>query len=572
MQTDIHIIDILGPFAIRNDRDSINWSKIDFSLIETDGRILSSTYDEIVQRCEQYISRISELGYDSISIDDLAHLTSFEFYNPGLKQLLKDYRKLYKEVFAIAKRHKLKIFVNTDYLFFNDDIRSHLEKSKQPLLEFYSQILKQTFTAFPELDGVIMRVGENDGKDVTNTFLSQLLLKTPAQANELLARILPIFEQYKKTLIFRTWAVGVYEIGDLIWNKKTYDAVFGSIKSDALIISMKFGDTDFMRYLQLNPLFYHGQHKKIIEFQTRREWEGMGEFPSFVGWDYQDYLQQLAGNKNIVGIHVWCQTGGWAKRAWSTVTYLDERAFWNELNTEVTIDIFRHKVTVEEAIARFCKSRNIDHVQKFIELLQLAEVAIKNGLYFPDIAKKSLYFRRSRVPSITWLTWDKVYLSSVVLSLHRFLIATPSRTISDADEAMQAARRMVSIAENIGLPKHILTSLEFERDTLALFAQLKRYVFNLLTLHEIKDYHTQIRTYEARYPQHYTLPALNYGTSRKLPRFILNWVIRDTAAYRKRDVFLLKTSFIQAAIVRFYLRWSKSRLADQSMGIEALFR
>ena len=163
-------------------------------------------------------------------------------------------------------------------------------------------------------------------------------------------------------------------------------------------------------------------------------------------------------------------------------------------------------------------------------------------------------------------------MSSVVLALHRLLIATPSRTISDADEALKAARRMVSTAKSIGLPKHILTSLEFERDTLALFAQLKRYVFNLLTPHEIKDYHTQVRMYEARYPQHYSLPKLQYGTFHKLPRFILNWVIRDTAAYRKRDMLLLKTSLIQVVIVRFYLRWSKSRLADQSMGVEALFR
>lgn len=568
----LHIIDILGPFAIRNDRETINWSKIDFSSIETNGRITPATHKQIVERCERYVARISDLGYDSISIDDLAHLTLCEFYNPTLKKLLKDYRKLYRGVFSIARRHGLKIFVNTDYLFFNDDIRRHLEKSKQSPLRFYSELLEQTFIAFPEIDGVIIRVGENDGKDVESTFLSQLLLKTPAQANELLTGILPIFEQYKKTLIFRTWTVGAYEIGDLIWNERTYDAVFGSITSDALIVSMKFGDTDFMRYLQLNPLFHHGSHKKIIEFQTRREWEGMGEFPSFVGWDYQKYLQQLTGNKNIVGMHVWCQTGGWAKRAWSTVTYFDERAFWNELNTEVTIGITKHALSVEKAIERFCKSRGIKQVTKFIELLHLADTAILKGLYLPDIAKKSLYFRRSRVPSITWLTWDKVHLSSMVLYLHQAFITAPQGAIHDADEAVEAARQMVQIAQSIDLPPSVIASLEFEQVTLDIFAQLKRYVFNLLSPEEIQNLNKQVRVYEAHYPQHYSIPKLELVHSRKPPRFIFGLFIRSALPYRLRDHLLLKTSPAQAQIVRFYLHHSKSHLADQSMGIDILFR
>lgn len=568
----LHIIDILGPFAIRNDRETINWSKIDFSSLETEGRIAASTHEQIIKRCERYLERISDLGYDSISIDDLAHLTSYDFYNPTLKKLLKDYQKLYREIFSVAQRHGLKIFVNTDYLFFNDDIRRHLEETKQSPLDFYSELLEQTFTALPEIDGVILRVGENDGKDVESTFLSQLLLKTPAQANELLTRILPIFEQYDKKLIFRTWTVGAYEIGDLIWNQKTYDAVFGSITSDALIVSMKFGDTDFMRYLQLNPLFHHDSHKKIIELQTRREWEGMGEFPSFVGWDYQKYLQQLADNKNIVGMHVWCQTGGWAKHAWSTVTYFDERAFWNELNTEVTVGITKHALSVEEAIERFCKSRGIKQTAKFIELLHLADTAILKGFYLPDIAKISLYFRRSRIPSLTWLTWDKVHLSSMVLYLHQAVIATPRDTVRDADEAVEATRQMVKIARNIDLPSSIIASLEFEQTTLALFAQLKRYMFNLLSPEEIKNLNKQVRAYETRYPQHYSIPKLEPIKGRKPARSMFNLFIRDTSSYRKRDKIILKTSPIQAWAARLYLRWSKSHLAEQSMGIDVLFK
>lgn len=569
----LHIIDTLSPFAIHNREDTINWSKINFSDLEVDSRIPASIHQEIVDRFTQYAGRVSDLGYDSISIDDLAHLATFPFYNPALRRLLEDYRKLYKQLFKIARHHNLKIFVNTDYLFFNKDIHHHMEKTGISSLNFYNEVLDQVLTTYPEIEGVVLRVGENDGKDVKSTFLSQLLLKTPTQANELLTKILPLFEQHKKLLIFRTWTVGVYKIGDLIWNEKTFDAVFASIESDALIISMKFGDTDFMRYLQLNPLFSRGRHKKIIELQTRREWEGMGEFPSFVGWDYQKYLRRLEGNESIVGIHVWCQTGGWAKRAWSAVTYFDDRSFWNELNTEVTIGVAKHRLTTEEAVKRFCTSRSIAHPEKFIELLRLADVAVLKGLYVPAMASKPLYFRRSRIPPLTWITWDKIHIPPVVIYLHQVLIPSPGSTISDANEAVDATRQILKLAKAINLPAHVLHSLEFECDTLTLFADLKKYMFNLLSAEEIQKFNKRARTYMARYPEHYLIPELKpLRNGRKPPRSLLRLFIRDVLAYRKRDKALLRTSPAQARLVRLYLRRSKSHLADQSMGFEVFFK
>jgi hypothetical protein len=569
----LHIIDTLGPFALPNDREVINWSKVDFTSLETNGRLSAATRRKIVQRFEGYIAKIAKLGYDSISIDDLAHMAVFDFYHLDLRQLLADYRQLYGQLFAIAKSHGLKIFVNTDYLFFNDDITWHLKESGLTPTGFYTAVLQQAFATFPEIDGVILRVGENDGKDVEGSFLSRLLLKTPRQANELLTHILPIFEQQKKTLIFRTWTVGVYKIGDLIWNEKTFDAVFGSIKSDALIISMKFGDTDFMRYLHLNPLFGRGQHKKIIELQTRREWEGMGELASFVGWDYQQYLQQLKNNKNVIGMHVWCQTGGWAKSAWSATTYFDKRSFWNELNTEVTIGITKHKQTVEQAIEQFCAARGVTQTEEFTRLLRLADEAVLKGLYLPAMAEKPLYFRRSRIPPLTWLTWDRVHLPAVVMYLHQLLVRSPDASLRDANDAVEATRQMVDIAKSIRLPAPVIRSLEFEHDTFVLFAQLKRYMFGLLSGGQIQKLNAQVQAYEKHYPQHYSIPKLQSSSRRrKPPRSLLKLLIRDTLSYRKRDKAMLKTSPAQARLVRLYLRRSKSHLADQSMGFEAFFK
>ena len=568
-----HIIDTLGPFAIRNHRATINWSKIDFSSLESGSRLSPATRRSIVKRFERYAQKVAGLGYDSISIDDLAHLAIPSFYSPNLTRLLEDYKVLYGELFRIASANNLQVFVNTDYLFFNDDIQHYLTKTRTSPLTFYQDILRQVFTDFPDIAGVILRIGENDGKDVSGTFKSRLLLKTPAQANRLLKAILPLFEQQGKKLIFRTWTVGVYKIGDLIWNKKTYNTVFGSINSDALIISMKFGDTDFMRYLDLNPLFKDTRHNKIIELQTRREWEGMGEFPSFVGWDYQRYFSQLPKASRVVGIHVWCQTGGWAKSTWSAVTYFDEKSFWNELNTEVTIAVTKQRLSVEEAIKRFCITRNITQTDKFIEILHLADIAILKGLYLPEAAKKPLYFRRTRMPPLTWLTWDKVHLPSVVVQLHRLLVLSPIVAVQNADEATHAAEQMVQIATQIKLRKSVINSLIFEEETLRLFAQLRRYMFGMLSSKEISRLNHKAEVYQRQFSQHYTVPTLALVSSkRRPPRFLVRSFIREVIAYRKRDRLLLATSPIQARLVRLYLRRSKSHLADQSMGFEVFFK
>jgi len=569
---DLRIIDALGSFVEKTEHGPINWSKVNFSDLERENRIPIEVQERIVQRFDHFTDRVAGLGYNALSFDDLAHLVCLPIYNPGLQELLQDYHHLYKRLFTIAKEKHLRLFINTDYLFYNKDIHLYLEKETLPALAFFQQVVRAVFKEFPELEGVILRIGENDGKDVRGSFLSQLQIRTRKQARQLLKEILPVFEESDKTLIFRTWTVGVYGIGDLIWNEKTFNAVFGDIDSDALIISMKYGDTDFMRYLTLNPLFFTSPHKKIIELQTRREWEGMGMYPSFVGWDYARYLKQLENNRTIVGVHVWCQTGGWAKKEWSNVTYLENSSFWNELNTEVTIALVTHE-SVEDAVTRFCANRRITNVESFLELLRLSDIALKKGLYLPELAKKNLYFRRSRIPPLIWLTWDRILLSDVVVWLHRSLVDMLDIAVQDGNEAVIAAKKMVALANELNLDAEVMESLEFEHATLKLFAQLRRYLLIGMDEKELSQLAKQTREYETTYPQHYDIPhVVGAKPPNRLFRSSLNLFVRESLQYRKRDRIILKTSTVQARAIRYYLRRSKSHLADQSMGFESFFK
>jgi hypothetical protein len=572
----IHIIDALGPFIEPSDQSVINWSKVDFSNLERSGSLDAAVAQRIEQRFESYVIKVRDLGYDSMSFDDLAHITIFPWYGSELTQLLGSYHSLYKHLFKITKRHGMKIFINTDYLFQNDAMREHRRQEKLSNEDFFVEVLDTAFKDFPEIDGIILRIGENDGKDVESNFLSKLILRTPKKANKLLKRILPLFEQYNKKLIFRTWTVGVYQVGDLIWNQQTFATVFDLIDSDALIISMKFGDTDFMRYLELNPLFLTTKHKKIVELQTRREWEGMGTLPSFIGWDYDNYFQDITKNETVVGIHVWCQTGGWAKSTWNNITFLKDSSFWNELNTYVTVKMYRDKCTPERAIELFCLAYNIPEVHKFTELLKLSEIAIKQGLYIRELAEQKHYFRRSRVPTLLWLTWDKVLLQPVAIFLIRTFVKHPSLAIQESKIAVDATAKMIRIAKDIKLKQSVIDSIEFQHATLTLFVDIKAHILGLANKSTLSSLQTHIDAYTVAYPQHFTIPNVKLlktpSRSTRFSKYPLGLLLRHTSMYRKRDKILMTTSRIQRQLVRYYLHRSKSHLSDQSMGIDVIFK
>jgi hypothetical protein len=568
----LHIIDTLGVFVEPTNDKVVNWSKVNFSALEQHGRLPVSTTERIVQRFAIYVKKVKSLGYDSLSFDDLAHMTAFDWYNPDLKLLLNDYQQLYKKLFAIAKKQNMRILVNTDYLFYNEDIRTYMQRTSISDKDFFAEVISQSFATFPEIDGIILRIGENDGKDVQNTFLSKLTIRTANQAHQLLKTILPVFEKANKTLVFRTWTVGVYPVGDLIWNQYTFDTVFESIQSPSLVISMKFGDTDFMKYLALNPLLLETNHQKIIELQTRREWEGMGMYPSFVGWDYQKYLNQISHNKTIIGVHVWCQTGGWAKQAWTNVTFIDKSSFWVELNTYVTIHLYRHGNSVDDAITSFCRDYGIKDIAQFTQLLVLSETAIKQGLYIQEFAQQPYYFRRSRIPTLFWFTWDTVLLQPIVVMMIRTLVKDHDAAIRQSEDAVVAIEQMIVIAKDIQLKQSVIESLEFQLATFVIFAELKKYLFGRLNQVAVVNLQKNIDAYTRGYPQHYTIPKLDGLAASTRAKHPLKLVVRQSPTYRKRDKILLATSPIQHKLATSYLRMTKSPLGDQSMGIDVLFK
>ncbi|MDQ3514241.1 MAG: hypothetical protein M3462_11405, partial [Chloroflexota bacterium] len=439
-------------------------------------------------------------------------------------------------VFAIATSHGLKVFVITDYLFYNDAIERHLDDGAIGPAEFFRETIRAAFDAWPELDGLILRIGESDGVDVHGDFTSRLSIRRPSEARALLDTLLPLFEARDKTLVFRTWSLGAYPIGDLIWNPRTYDAVFGDIASPNLVVSMKYGDADFVRFVGLNSLFFHGPQRKLIELQCRREYEGMGEYPSFVGWLYAGYLAELRdGGSDLAGI--WAlQGGGWAP--FQRLAFYANASIWNELNADVAVNLLTGTSTVEEIVSRFCDRYRIAAAGDFLTLLAMSDTAIEDGPYIRELARESAYFPRVRVPPLVWVIWNNVTSSGLVGSLSRHQVRDRATAVAEGHRAVETVEDMLRLSTDRGLPAD---GIRFQLDTFRILALMREVLLGTDT----SDTHARLAAllppYRQAYPVGYRFDDPIHGTNeRDRPlRWLFGLLLRRQPRYRRRDRLLL---------------------------------
>ncbi|MEI1278435.1 glycosyl hydrolase family 67 [Leptospira venezuelensis] len=526
----LSLVDGSAPFFLESKERHQNWSKAPLAHLEKFSLPSKKKHRRVRESFYRYTKRISNLGFNAVSLDELCYLSQRDFYPEELKRKISSYRKKYKKLFKIASSQDLKVFITTDFFSVNESILEHTSGNLDKISQLFKESLEDLFSSFTEISGIVLRIGESDGVDVTGDFRSKLLLKTPKQANSFLREILPIFEKYNKTLIFRTWTLGAYEIGDLIWNPKTYYKVFQNIQSNSLIISLKYGEGDFFRYLPINPLFFEDDRPKLLELQARREYEGFGEYPSFVGWQYEKYRSELLGKANIAGISVWTQTGGWS--SFKNITFLKRSSYWNELNTFVSVQLFtRPERSLEEILLKFYGRKNLD---LFIEFLKLSEELILNLLYDPEFARQSFYLHRVRIPPILHITWDKITVSDPFRSLYSLLNPNPKESLRSGEEAFSHLSRMKKISEKLDLPY----DFQFQKRTFRLILNARKLLYfeNPALLAESKRL---AKEYNKKYPKTF---RFQFQASKSKPSwflgFILKLFLRNRSSYRLVDKIL----------------------------------
>ena len=246
----------------------------------------------------------------------------------------------------------MKVFLRTDMLTLTTPLEGYLtdrfgslDTENPELWDVYAAGLDELYAAEPALDGVLIRIGEAgrvydvEGWD----YYSALAVTTVDAVRAMLETLTAQAEASDREVIFRTWSVGVGAVGDMHTNPASYEAVLGGIDSPALIVSTKYTLGDFYSWLPLNETLEQGEQRRIVEFQSRREFENFGAFPNDLGPRVPVRAAAAARleRPNIEGIWTWTQDGGpW--RAGPMTLYL-KAGFWQlyELDTMLAAGLAR---------------------------------------------------------------------------------------------------------------------------------------------------------------------------------------------------------------------------------------
>ena len=569
---ELFLIDAIGPFFKGYNRKNINWSKIPFDHIALQGPERENQFKQIRQDMDVFTDKVAQIGYNAVSLDDLAHLADHPWYEEDIRKSIKVYQEEYKKIFSIIESKNMSIYLTMDACSFTPALKKKLNDSFEHILNFLSESIDQFFVDFPQVAGLIVRIGESDGLDVEGEFRSELVLKTPQMVNRFLKKLLPVFEKHQRRMILRTWTVGAYQIGDLIWHRGTFQRAFENIDSSALVISMKYGESDFFRYLPLNKNFFRTSIPKIIELQSRREYEGCGEYPSFIGWDYEHYARELKQAPNILGISVWCQTGGWVP--FRRLTYLDNSSIWNEINTYITLRLFRDNCSVEHTIKDLVGEQRAGD---YLEFFRLNDEVIKELLYTEEYASQKLFFRRVRIPPLMGVYWNNIFINHSMRKIIRHFVVDGDASVRAGYSALAKIKLMKSLAEQLDLP---VEDIIYMKRTFKLLALSRQYFFQPYDDKIRKRLKKAKRKYKRYYPvgtrHRYTI-KLRFEPFRVHSRFIkwtLSLLLRRQRGYRMIDqVFTIHLlSYIYFVIRKTRSKWVPEFARKSAMGIDTVFR
>ncbi len=336
---------------------------------------------------------------------------------------------------------------------------------------------------------------------------------------------------------------------------------------------MKYGESDFFRYLPLNRHFFRVQQPTIVEFQARREYEGAGEYPSFVGWEVEQYARELREAKHLIGFSVWCQTGGW--HAFRRLAFLQHEALWIELNAAVIVDIMQRGQSVEQSVtANVGRQR----AASALEFLRLADEAVCRILYIEDFARQKLFFRRVRIPPLLHAFWDCIFFNDATRRLLGHLVRDPEEALRSGEAAFRNFPRMLELAAQLDWPAE---DVRFMRDTYWMLLLARRYYFEPPN----PELEQQILDAKAAYKERWPRPQRQRYRLRtsfeplkvhvRTLRWLLALVLRRQRGYRPvlDHLFTLRVLSWIYRLLRARNRKVLPKLARKTaMGVDAIFR
>ncbi|MDO5681429.1 MAG: hypothetical protein Q4G46_01200 [Propionibacteriaceae bacterium] len=469
----------------------------------------AAALDRVTGEWRDYVDHVAAYGYNGVIINGFLEYVNFDRLGDGHEIYPAD--SPYRARHEVMKREVggmwkyahdmgLKVVFKSDMLALTGPLEAYLQRetgmdaADPRLWEVYRAGFDEFFTDFDWVDGFMIRIGE--GGSIYNhrgwDYYSALEVTDAEGVRRMLDVVTDVAAEHDATVYFRTWSVGVGDVGDMHTNPDTYERLLGDYvpggdagreraKPDNLVVSTKFVMGDFDSWLPLNPTLSTGPQRRLVEMQGRREFEAFSAFPNDVGPLHQTALQTFRrDNAHIDGLWLWTQDGGpW--RAGPMSLYL-AAGNWK---------LYDHNVY---AAARLAWDPNVDleavngdwirrtyaHDPAVVAavggVLGQSRAAVLDGLYIGPYAEQQVFALGLEPPPMMWIfKWDIVSGDSAALSA--VYVAARGRVdeaIAQGERAVETAERMRALLEPVSRDAfadpadydRLVASIDFEVDLL----------------------------------------------------------------------------------------------------------
>lgn len=421
---------------------------------------------EDAEEFRTYVDHQLARGYNGIVMPGFLEYVTFDRFGDGheIYPTAEDphiaralaMREHFGSMWRYAHDAGMRVYLGTDMLALSTPLQRYLDEhdldAEDPeTWRIYAAGLEELLAEMPYVDGLMIRIGEGGriyqlpGWD----YWSEIAVTTPTAVKAMLDAFTTVAERQDREIIFRTWSVGVGAVGDLHTDPVSYEKVLGDVHSDALIVSTKHVAGDFYSFLPLNPTLEVGGHRRLVEMQSRREFEGFGALPNDLTAAYSAALTNLVdANPNIEGVWSWSQDGG-PIHAGPRTLYLRE-GFWQlwDLNSyaasRLAWDPSAEPGEITADWAREAFSSDPATVRAIGEAMALSREAVLDGLYIAPFAENQVRALGLEIPPQTWLfEWDIVTGDTAVLS------SIYAISEDRLDEAAEGGRDAIETAESM---------------------------------------------------------------------------------------------------------------------------
>ncbi|MBC8164119.1 MAG: hypothetical protein H7Z42_23155 [Roseiflexaceae bacterium] len=486
------LADISGPFY-NPDQPPRNWSSFPFAQFDLaqEPYVDTAALAAAIARASAHVHALRAQGYTGIVIDNLAHLTSFDDapqqvysrHSPFRSRALA-YQSAFEQLFGEAAALGMEVFVTADLQWATPPVRAFvgpLDARNPRLAELNSWALAELFDRFPQVRGLVVRVGEVGGAhDLGEAYTGSLIYRDAASLRCLIAALLPACVARDRLLIVRTWSVGIGALGDMVWNAARYREIFSGLESSHLIASIKHGPGDFFRNAAHNPTLGLPGPRQWVELQSRREYELFGMIPASVARLHQQALAHAHANPQLDGVWVWNATGGWGggraalgPGGWN---------LWTELSSALTAMLVSDPGLDTSAFIRTWCAQRLDPVfgQAVADLYLDSERLIEDAWYPAAGEGAGQIVGKIMVPPLLWVWWLRPTASLLVWSM--LALAEQGRASTTPESAAAVvcarahARRLVLLAPRPDPAfSMIIQSARYLADTLAVAHIIRAY-------------------------------------------------------------------------------------------------